>query len=390
MYNPYESVKWDRVCRVPSAPHMHITTQAALDNGYRYGIRHFPISNYYPSAPYSARTRLSDFTLRQTWQIGRDVKPAATHINWNDEISWTDEIEEPYRSRLPFRQTDPVFSNVPADAIVSNNAEHHSFTNTDPPCHVVCPGSSFCSGNFDGKHHFRLQKHGYPVGFGGSWQDAFKGMIQALDYDDAGGIVIAHPTWFSKLTDEFVFELLDFDHRVLGIEIYNDLSANRDYASGTYMPAEQEKEPGFSLGMWDRVLSTGRWCWGFCVPDHSVKSLADWHGRVVLLVDSRTDHACLGAYRRGRFYGCLKDNGLTVTNFTATESSIAVRANRKARVKFISDKGLEKTSEGESATYRMPKKDGSPALTFIRVEVDDDSGERLFLQPVMYRTRGQR
>ena len=44
---------------------MHIVNQENLDNGYRYGVRHFPISNYYPSAPYDANTRLSDFRLRQ-------------------------------------------------------------------------------------------------------------------------------------------------------------------------------------------------------------------------------------------------------------------------------------------------------------------------------------
>ncbi|MDP6119329.1 MAG: hypothetical protein QGG53_46265 [Planctomycetota bacterium] len=346
------------------------------------------MSNYYPSAPYSARTRLSDFKLRQTWQINRDVKTPDKHINWNDEISWLDEIEEPYRSQLPFRQTDPVFSNVPGDAILSNNAEHHGFTNSD--CHILCPGSSFCSGNFDVRHHFCLQKHGFPVGFGGSWQDAFRGMIQALDHHDAGGIVIAHPTWFSKLTDDVVCEMLDFDSRVLGIEIYNDLSANRDYAGSIFTPAEHEAEPGFSLAMWDRVLSTGRCCWGFCVPDHSVRSLADWHGRIVLLVDNFTDHACLRAYRTGQFYGCLKDNGLTVTSFTATDFSITCSTNTKARIKFVTDDGRERISEGESATCRIPQKNGSPAVTFARVEIEDNSGERLFLQPVMYRTAGQR
>ena len=65
MINPYEGVNWQSAIRVPSATHMHIVNQENLDNGYRYGVRHFPISNYYPSAPYDANTRLSDFRLRQ-------------------------------------------------------------------------------------------------------------------------------------------------------------------------------------------------------------------------------------------------------------------------------------------------------------------------------------
>ena len=46
MNNPYTDVDWQRALRVPSATHMHLMSQANLENAYGYGIRHFPISNY--------------------------------------------------------------------------------------------------------------------------------------------------------------------------------------------------------------------------------------------------------------------------------------------------------------------------------------------------------
>ena len=52
MINPYKCLDWQSVSKIGSATHMHIANQKELDNGYKYGIRHFPISNYYPSAPY--------------------------------------------------------------------------------------------------------------------------------------------------------------------------------------------------------------------------------------------------------------------------------------------------------------------------------------------------
>ena len=64
MLNPYKYIDWQSVSKIGSANHMHILSQKILDNGYKHGIRHFPISNYYPSAPYDANTRPSDFRLR--------------------------------------------------------------------------------------------------------------------------------------------------------------------------------------------------------------------------------------------------------------------------------------------------------------------------------------
>ncbi len=111
---------------------------------------------------------------------------------------------------------------------------------------------------------------------------------------------------------------------------------------------------------------------------------ANWHGRNILLVPDRTEHNCLKAYRLGQFYGCLKDNGLTVREFSATESRVSIEVSAPATIRFTTEAGTARTAEGECATYDVPQRDGGPVPKYVRVEVADDSGERLILQPVMY------
>ena len=384
VHNPYAEVSWETAQRVPSATHMHLANQVQLENAYRYGIRHLPISNYYPSAPYDGDTRLSDFRLRQWWRATRDGEVLEPPINFNDIIDWQGELEEPYRSQLPFEETELAYRAIPDDAILSHNAEHHGFSNSQ--AHICSPGSSFASGTFDVHNKFQLNQHGFPVGFGGTWQSAFEGMIDGLDCPDGGGITINHPTWFSKFTDEQVLEMLDFDDRVLGIEIYNDYSGKRDWFQKPDYEAPNEPEQGFSLNMWDRILSTGRRCWGFCVPDHSAAGGGNWQGRCMLLVEQATEHACLKAYRDGSFYGCLTGDGPFVEAFEAAESSVSIVLNDSAEIRFVADAQVVASVNDDRATFNVPQQDGSAAVTYVRVDVRHADGERLFLQPVRFQS----
>jgi hypothetical protein len=363
---------------------MHIGNQQTLENGYRYGIRHFPISNYYPSAPYTSDTKPSDFWLRQHWparmEDGTELPPP---INWNNIITWRADLDEPNRSKLPVAEGERVFTHIPEDVVISPNAEHHGFTNSNS--HICSPGSTFTSGNIDPKEQFHLKRHGFCVGFGGTWQEGFAGMLDNLLYQDGGGITINHPTWFSHLPDEHVFQMLDFDESVLGIEIYNDYSGKKNWFENPDYEAPAESETGFSLDLWDRILSTGRKCWGFCVPDHSVKQGTNWHGRNILLVSEFTEHQCLQAYRQGQFYGCLKGTGLAVKDFSATASSISIELNALSTIKFITETGLVLKVEADRASYQIPQKEGHPDVMYVRIEVEDPSGERLFLQPVRFK-----
>jgi len=361
---------------------MHLTCQKHLDNAHAHGIRHFAISNYYPSSPYNAETRLSDFWVNQTWPVHkRDGNTVQPPINWNDVITWADELDEEHRNKLPVTESEKVFSTIPDDIILSNNAEHHGFNNVPGDLHINSPGSSYCSGNINCRDRYHLVDRGFFIGFGGSWQEAFQGIIAELDYPDGGGVVINHPTWFSDIPDKFMFEMLDFDERVIGMEIYNHLSYGYTQ-TGKRAPDFQDEELGFSLNLWDRILSTGRKCLGFAVPDHSAKD-GDWHGRIVLLVPEITEHQCLRAFRNGNFYACLKDNGLTVTQYSVDTQNATVCFSAPADIRFIADGETVQEMTGRSAEFAIPQDNGSPAITYLRVEASDVTGERLFLQPVM-------
>jgi hypothetical protein len=178
--------------------------------------------------------------------------------------------------------------------------------------------------------------------------------------------------------------MIEVEHRVLGIEIYNDGVAT-GIRQGHYPPEAGEPEPGFSVHLWDRILATGRRCLGFCVPDHNVAEAGNWLGRIILLVPRFTEQECLRAYRQGSFYGCLKDSGLAVTSLTANAAQITVTLNSAARIQFVADGEARQVTEGKSATFTLPTRGGAPSLTYVRVEVADAAGERLFLQPIRFR-----
>ena len=205
----------------------------------------------------------------------------------------------------------------------------------------------------------------------------------AFDDDEMKGITINHPTWFSRFSDEAVFEMLDYDEAVMGIEIYNNYSGRRNWFENPDYVAPDEDQ-GFSVNMWDRILKTGRRCWGFCVPDHSVCGNGDWNGRSVLLVSDFAEYDCLRAYRLGQFYSCLKNSGLTVEEFSVNDSEVHVQLNAPAKIKFVSETGVVQEALGTRASYSLPTSNGELDLVYLRVEVTEDSGERLFLQPLLF------
>ena len=80
----------------------------------------------------------------------------------------------------------------------------------------------------------------------------------------------------------------------------------------------------------------------------------------------------------------MADSGLRIRDFEVTDSSISVSTNATARIKFVTEAGLARAIIGERAIYELTRRNGVPDWTYVRVEVEDDSGERLFLQPVTW------
>ena len=339
MINPYGSVDWGSYQKIQSLSHAHSHSQNlnvafnSVKAWYDDGIRHFAYSNYYPSNP--------------TYPIGSDdlwcrgvtadnVKYAA----WKENI--TDLIESP-------------------------NAEHHSIQRDNgvsvSRLHINGLGSTYSSGNPPGVT---------PVGCNIPWKTLFDNILSNLQYSDAGGVTINHPSWTkastssARLTDDDVFQMLDYDDRVLGIEIYNHSS-------------ETSEGNGWDLVLFDKILSTGRRCWCFAVPDHHYPGYTPSEGsagRNVLLVPTITEYNCLKAYRDGNFYCQLYNTAFAFTNISYANGSLSVSVANADEITFVAN-GNQTTVSGNSAVFTVPLN-----AVYVRVQASG-LGDMVFSNPIM-------
>ena len=281
MINPYESVNWETVYKVVSASHMHLTNQDAFDNAYQKGgIRHFPISNYYPSAP--------------SYPLDAPLYPMK-------------------------------LTRIPEDVLGMPNAEHHSFTqNPYASTHLLALGSVLTSGKPIGEK---------PVGFNDTIDNFCCNVKKTMLFQKGGGVVIAHPKW-SFLPVSRLVELLDAHDNIIGMEIYNATAADANkYAYERTLP---------SYDQWDEILSTGRYTLGFWVPDHRLEGKGDAPGKNILLAESYTEEACALAYGKGAFYGMMELTDSAFERIEASPNSLYVCVNERCDIKFISERGVYK------------------------------------------------
>jgi len=362
---PYAGVDWEKSHQILTSSHMHVPDRKYFDLYYAKGVRFMTASNYYPSAPYYplSKMRESQFRVSQKYGVMKDGIYLPGPLDWNTIIGgWIDELDEKERKELPFIAGKEMFPNVPADLLEAPNAEHHGFKDSD--AHINSVGSTFASGTFDVLRIFGLEKHGYARGTGLPWKDAFNRMLSELMSKDGGGVTINHPVW-SHLSMEQALEMLDFDPRVLGIEIYND-------------SCEKVNHTGWAEDYWDYILGTGRQCFGFFVPDHHIK------GFNILLVSNLTAEDCLRAYRQGNFYGVILGEGLRFKNIRMENGQLSVILDNPAKIEFITKKGVVATVNGTSASFAVPSdKQERKQHVFLRVRASAQSGEKAFSQPFM-------
>lgn len=309
MINPYKDIKWSTVEYVPSVTHVHCTNQARFDKLYSLGIRHFPISNYYPSEP---------------------IYPLTDKFN------------------------------VPDDVISCPNAEHHHVTNWDSYLHFCSLGSFFSSGNQSGVE---------PIGVNSTWQSAFSAILDDLQFDTGGGITINHPVW-SSLSVRQIERLLDYDDRVLGIEVYNH--------SASYL---QESTLEKSLKIWDELLKTGRRVWGFFVFDHASDEYDPILGRNILLLSEKSEQNALEAYRNGAFFGAMKGSGLFFTDIQINGNVATVETNYATTISAIID-GKKTSISGNVASFNI-----NTNSVYLRFEAVDGQGETIYSQPIIFRDK---
>lgn len=384
--NPYAEVDWDKALQIRSTTHIHITDQTALNRAEKLGYRHLPISNYYPSAPYYPieEMKYNQFRVEQDWGVVRIVNGERQYIegpiNWNQlimdkETGWYDLLTIDQQRQLPFKVGSLIFSRIPDNIIFSPNAEHHSFAGISGNVHINSLGSLFSSGTFDARNNFKTFWGGGNISYGAglTWQETFEKIFDQLLFEDGGGVTINHPTWSNdqnggeegNLPQSLIEEMLDFDERVMGIEVLTQGS--------------------WSLDMWDRVLRTGRRCLGFWVPDWAVQINEPHGGFNVLLVDEFTEHKCLKAYRDGAFFGSqFGGEDLIFNKISLENDQLIIELNSKANISIITDKKTSKINEVTHTIYKIPFDIyNTPTIKYVRVEADNGK-ERIFSQPIRF------
>lgn len=310
--NPYETA--DFATQIKSVSHVHPISvnpdldQTLIDELHDLGYNHVPVSHYMPSAPYY---------------------PLADYCD------------------------------VPSGMLSSPNSEK-----------VQVRDGNANIGHYNTLGCF-LTGYGQPStgDVPGQWRDIFAQAFAQLQYADGGGITINHPD--SNITIMFnrYCQMLDFDNRVLGLEVYNNMSERINgagYCASTFIP------------MWDRILATGRRCWGFGALDWMGETYHPLYGSNMLCCASN-ERECLKAYRDGRFYVLVKDTGIRVTSISATAMRVKVSVNKSAHISFVTNNGRVSYT-GKEANY-------SPKLTdvYVRCEIVDsaDSDGIIYTQPIM-------
>lgn len=335
MLNPYKDVDWQNIVKIPACSHQHCETQAQFDNIVASSMYEmYAISNYYPSKP---------------------VYPLSDK-----------------------------FTDVPVDAISCPNAEHHNMSvngSIRAALHVNGLGCTLETGS--ARHRDpETQEWVYdePVGFDGlDWRQAFSQLLNTLLYSDGGGITINHPNWSSHHGgfggQTAIEEMLDYDARVLGIEVWN-----ANYEDGDNRNWDWE--------LWDAILRKGRRCWGFAATDHTGQNSGSPVGRNILLCNTADTHECLKAYREGRFYCQLHDSGLAFTGIAVNNNVIDVTAAYADSITIVTNKKTI-TINGNTASVHL-----SNGSTYVRVEARksaadaNDEDDIIWSQAIMLDKKG--
>lgn len=311
MRNPYANVDFANAIRVPSFTHCHVTTQNLLDKTIEQGYKFLPVSNYHPSKPF-----------------------------------------------------DPTGFTYPSDVIFGPNAEHHQFSfarTRNGVVHMCAVGSLLETGSVDDN----------PLGYNwGLYTNFLDEAFANLKYPDAGGVTVNHPTWtrmYIPFPDYEITDILDYDDRVLGIEILN---------AGGVRHGEGKQ---YTIESWDNILATGRKCWGFCTPDWYISTVyGDHPGRCILLVDEFTEYKCLKAFRNGEFYGQEGKTNLGFSNISVEDRTVTVNAPLATSITAVIDKSPF-TVNSNSLTLTIPE-----SVVYVRFEATS-ANDKIYSNAITFR-----
>lgn len=453
--NPYEQIDWKNIHYLHSGSHLHSRSQKDWEDIYDMGIRHFALSNYYPSKP--------TLPLPAEFLRGREdivVSPNAEHHSSTDHNLHFTTIGSFYTKgygrglstvfdvdweKSPFEYTfldlnlfDPE-GHAPGEGVyrldlrrdaVNPGAGDKIEVSLTVEGAVQCDPHTFElieGGRIENKIYYgagqdviyfcvtsaevymriefdsettRIDRMRVMQGTNRPWQQAYREAlngdrkdedgtpIEGLQYLDGGGIIINHP----RHPVDDTFEMLNFDKRVLGVEVWNHRR---------WFGLEKEEPHMSYYDHWDEVLTNGYRAYGFFVKDHKIRG----RGRNILLVPKpggRTaqnrEKDALVAYRQGEFFGSLgaydvvdeQNNvqqpydhsefyftNIEVVRTGATPIAIRIAVggyNDEKRpnlqIRFITDKGIDHIVDGQKeAEYVLPKtEDGLIECKYVRVE----------------------
>ncbi|MFA7174869.1 MAG: hypothetical protein WC340_15955 [Kiritimatiellia bacterium] len=458
--NPYADAAWGKAEYLHSFSHQHgHDPQIFWDMGYR----HLPLSNYYPSKPIyplpeafirknpdaiggpnAEQHSLTDLgihfnALGSLYTTGYGFTPRRTagaapveHVF--DGLIVFDPQNAPWRGvyRLDVEFAPIKGANAQTEASLTVEgavrAEWKTFATLDSGSIQELQLTEKSAKSFCLKAHsesmrvkidfdpavtkitkFRLMqgtnrpwRDTFHAALDGKLKDAQGNLIEGLLYPDGGGITINHPTCGLKALQT----LLDFDERVLGIEVWNQ---------HTYFGASATRPDTMPFyDLWDDVLRTGRRCFGFFVKDHLLYA----RGRNVLLVSGLSDltvrereREALRAYRQGRFFGLIGAMSVDAAgkviapydNSAFRFTRIAVRQNKDGtpagleaavagadkaqrpnlQIRFVTDQGIAQIENNGTAFFAFPRgPDGRILCQYVRIEAFSYPKTHLCGQPL--------
>jgi hypothetical protein len=212
-----------------------------------------------------------------------------------------------------------------------------------------------------------MNKHGFGFGVRLPWKEGFDRILGSMTVPDGGGITINHPA-SSHLPLDLICDMLDYDQRVLGIEVFNH-NDSVDFTTS----AET---------LWDVILGTGRQCFGFFVEDHNLRR--KWRGKIIILTEEHTASGCLKAIRKGNFYGALTDNGLRFDYLGFDGRTLKAKTNRPVTFKLVSRLGITGYTQNTCEFTYTVKEGMESELRYLRLTAREGREvEKLYAQPFM-------
>jgi hypothetical protein len=153
----------------------------------------------------------------------------------------------------------------------------------------------------------------------------------------------------------------------MGVEVYNGVIERLE---GTSLASDR----------WDRLLSKGKWLWGFGTDDtHRPEDVEiAW---IVVQVQKRTAGAILDGIRHGRFYA---STGVTIREIGVDRRTIHIRTEDAQRIRFITRWGaIRATINACEGSWTVPDEpDTVERLSYVRIECYGVGGRMAWTQPI--------